>query len=552
MNFPHMRVWMVLAISALFIGWVWAQSGSGTLTDGENLYRKGILPSGASITGTREGGGSAAGAVVACVNCHRRSGLGTVEGRTMIPPITAKYLFRPGDQIPAELHSPDMDHAASIAPRTGHPRRGAYTDATLARAIRDGISPDGHPFDYLMPRYPLDDSAMASLIAYLKGLSSGRVPGVTADTLHFATIVTPDADPARRKGMLDVLEHFFATKNEFYQAKTPPLQGSRRVEFRVARRWQLHVWELSGGPETWQEQLNDHLRAEPVYAVISGLGGRNWEPVHRFCEQESIPCLFPNVDLPVVAEGDFYNVYFSQGVLLEARLIARQIRDTAEKSRIRRVIQVYREDDIGARAAKTLRDSMPQGLPILDRPLHSRAVNGELAAALKKVGAGDALILWLRPDDLRNLPAEPAKTPAVFMSGLMGGLEDSPLQGAWRNIVRMAYPFELPSKRAVLLNYPLGWFRIQRIPVVAEQTQVDTYIACAIVSENLNDMLDNFVRDYLVENIEVMLSPRIVNGYYTRLGLAPGQRFASKGGYIVRFAGPDGKKLVAEGDWIVP
>jgi len=552
-NFPYMRVWMVLAISALFIGWVWAKSSSGTLTDGENIYRRGILPSGASVAGTREEGGSAAGAVVACVNCHRRSGLGTVEGRTMIPPITAKYLFRSSDQIPAELHSSDMDHAVNLAPRTGHPTRGAYTDATLARAIRDGISPDGHPFDYLMPRYPLDDSAMASLIAYLKELSSGRVPGVTADTLHFATIVTPDADPARRKGMLDVLEHFFATKNEFYQAKTPPMQGFRRVEFRVARRWQLHVWELAGAPETWEEQLRNHLRAEPVFAVISGLGGRDWEPVHRFCEQESIPCLFPNVDLPVVAEGDFYNVYFSKGVLLEAQLIAREIRDTAAKAHIRRVIQVYRKDDIGVQAATALRDAMaPQSLAILDRALESRAEDDELAAALKKAGAEDALILWLRPDDLRNLPAEPAKSPAVFMSGLMGGLENSPLQGAWRSATSMAYPFELPSKRAVLLNYPLGWFRIERIPVVAERTQVDTYIVCSIVSEILNDMQDNFVRDYLLENVEVMLSPRIVNGYYTRLGLAPGQRFASKGGYIVRFADPEGKQLIAEGDWIVP
>jgi hypothetical protein len=435
----------------------------------------------------------------------------------------------------------------------GHPRRGAYTDATLARAIRDGIGPDGHPLDYLMPRYPLDDSAMETLIAYLKGLSNGRVPGVTADTLHFATIVTPDADPAKRKGMLDVLEHFFATKNEFYSAKTPPLQGSRRVEFRVARRWQLHVWELTGGPETWEEQLHNRLLAEPVFAVISGLGNRNWEPVHRFCEEESLPCLFPNVDLPVVAEGDFYDVYYSKGVLLEARLIAQRIRESAAKARIRRIVQIYREDDIGGPAAKELRDAMAsQGLATVDQALHARGVDGEVAAALKKAGDRDALVLWLRPDDLRNLPAEPAKSPTVFVSGIMGGLEDSPLQGAWREAACMAYPLELPSKRAVILNYPLGWFRIQRIPVVAERTQVDTYIACSILSANLNDMLDNFVRDYLIENIEVMLSPRIVNGYYTRLGLAPGQRFASKGGYIVRFAGTDGKKLIAEGDWIVP
>jgi hypothetical protein len=57
------------------------------------------------------------------------------------------------------------------------------------------------------------------------------------------------------------------------------------------------------------------------------------------------------------------------------------------------------------------------------------------------------------------------------------------------------------------------------------------------------------VRDYLVERIEGMLEHRIITGYYPRLALAPSQRFASKGGYIVRFRGGS---VVAESDWLVP
>ena len=65
-------------------------------------------------------------------------------------------------------------------------------------------------------------------------------------------------------------------------------------------------------------------------------------------------------------------------------------------------------------------------------------------------------------------------------------------------------------------------------------------------------MLDSFVRDYLVERFEVMLDHRLVNGYYPRLSLAPGQRFASKGGYIVRFADSAGPVLLPQGDWVTP
>ena len=49
-----------------------------------------------------------------------------------------------------------------------------------------------------------------------------------------------------------------------------------------------------------------------------------------------------------------------------------------------------------------------------------------------------------------------------------------------------------------------------------------------------------------------MVDHRVITGYYPRLTLATGQRFASKGGYMVRFAEAKGTKLVAETDWIVP
>jgi hypothetical protein len=39
---------------------------------------------------------------------------------------------------------------------------------------------------------------------------------------------------------------------------------------------------------------------------------------------------------------------------------------------------------------------------------------------------------------------------------------------------------------------------------------------------------------------------------YPHLSLGPEQRFASKGGYIVRFADASGDRLIGESGWIVP
>ena len=140
----------------------------------------------------------------------------------------------------------------------------------------------------------------------------------------------------------------------------------------------------------------------------------------------------------------------------------------------------------------------------------------------------------------------------VWVSGEMGGLEQSPLPPDWRRATRMTYPVDLPGLRVVRVDYALSWFRLRKIPVVAQQVQADTYLACGLLSETLNHIVDAFVREYLIERVEMALDHRILTGYYPRLTLAPGQRFASKGGYIVRFIGPQGTQISALGDWITP
>ena len=511
----------------------------------EAIYRLGILPDGKPLRAERDGAPTVEGAAAACINCHRRSGLGMIEGQSVVPPITGKYLFRSSEGRDAEMA---MSHPVATAAN-----RAAYTDETLARALREGVSPEGRRFAFLMPRFELDDATMALLTDYLKQLSRGPFPGVGADTLQFATVVTPDADPIGRQAMLGVLEQYFGRENTFYHGESPALQPLRRSLGHPRHHWQLHVWTLEGSPETWEAQLHERLRREPVFAVISGIGGATWAPVHRFCESESIPCLLPNVDLPVVAQRDFYPVYFSKGVLLEAELIARALQEPLPAERAHRLVQIYRLGDIGADAAAALRAlATSAGFTTVDKPLRGGPTAATIATALKGTAARDAIVLWLRPAELTLLRGAPPDGAVVFLSGLMAGLEHAPLPEAWRGAARMTYPYELPNRRATLLNYPIGWFKVHNLPILDERTQVDTYIVCSILVDTFGQMLDNFVRDYLVERLEATLDSRLVVGYYSRLGLAPGQRFASKGGYLVRFAGPAGIQIAPTSDWVVP
>jgi len=519
---------------------------------GAAIYLRGVTSSGAPLEGARESGlPPAQGAAAACVSCHKHSGLGITEGTALIPPVSGRYLYHPKVASHDQLDLPYV--------QTVRVNREPYNDATLARAIREGIDSEGKPLGALMPRFALNDADMASLIAYLKTLDPTHVAGVSDTVLQFATIVTPDADPVKRRGMLEVLEQYFKDKNTFPIAPGPrlhtPGKGIHAKSMYMAnRRWQLHVWELTGPASTWGAQLDQRLAKEPVLAVVSGMGGTNWAPVHEFCKRAAVPCLFPNLEVPVVADQDFYSLYFSRGVLLEAELIAARIGDAKPTESPMTVHQAYRAGDSGEAAAQALEQALQRrGISVESRVLPA---DGEVRRALDDVvrhaSAADALVLWLRFPDIESLGEAPGGQTRVFVSGLMGGLDRMPLPAGWRAQTRVAYPVDLPDKRVVRVDYPLGWFAARRIAVVAEQVQVDTFLACGLLAETVNHMSDIMTRDYLVERLQDMLGHRILTGYYPHLSLAEGQRFASKGGYLVRIAEGERTRVIADGGWVAP
>jgi hypothetical protein len=82
--------------------------------------------------------------------------------------------------------------------------------------------------------------------------------------------------------------------------------------------------------------------------------------------------------------------------------------------------------------------------------------------------------------------------------------------------------------------------------------QLNTFFALSVVDHALMHVLENFSRDYLIESIENEAENGLNPGVYPHLSLAPGQRFASKGAYIVRFSPHAAGGLEPVSTWIVP
>ncbi|MEA3134254.1 MAG: hypothetical protein QOG17_2100 [Gammaproteobacteria bacterium] len=538
-----------LALLVLFLGSTNSAvraAESPSTNSGESIYRDGRLASGALVRAER-GGSTLQGAPVACVNCHRRSGLGSYEGSVLIPPIIGPYLFRVRAVNTADLGLP---HVPGFTPN-----RYAYTEKALATAIRSGIAADGRVMNALMPRYSLDDASLGELVDYLRNLSAGPFPGVSDQALSIATIVTPDADPIEREAMLEVIEKYFKVRNAAVasriQGDGPSTAGA--AQYRAVRNWRLQVWELSGPAATWEEQLQRRQTSDPVFAVVSGLGQTTWAPIQSFCEKNKVPCLFPNLDLPPAGGPNYYSMYFSRGVLLEADLILARVssQDTA-LSGAGRIVQVFRSGDIGAGSAEALtRAAENLHIAVVNRVLPALLTRLELKTALTDLHPQDTLVLWLRPPDVALL-GDAVPSSRIYLSGMMANLEDAPLPAAWRGSVYMTYPYDPPDRRRVRLNFPHAWFHQHGIAITADRVQSNTYLACIFVADTLDSLLDSYVPDFLIERLETMAGNELSTGYFPRLSLASGQRFASKGGYIVKFDARDRGRVLADGDWLAP
>jgi ABC-type branched-subunit amino acid transport system substrate-binding protein len=510
-------------------------AGADTLAAGRMLYMEGKRSGGAPLGAKRAGGLTISGAEAACVNCHRRSGFGGSEGRSYIPPVNAASLF--------EAKLPGTGASAS---GTGRP---AYMDDTLAHAIRGGIDPAGRQLDYLMPRYDLTDAESRSLIAYLRQLSTQPSAGVEANAMEFATVVAHGVDPKRSKAMVDVLNACFAEHN----AGPPQTQGRKRlgpdVSLREQPKWNLQIWELQGRPETWSNQLAEYARRKPVFAMVGGLGSGNWAPVHEFCERDALPCLFPSVEVPVADESGFYALYLSRGILLEAAIVARHLAEQAQG--VKRAVQVLRAEDEAARAgALALRRALAaRGIETEE---HRIGAAGRLDAQALGIAPSDALVLWLRADDLKRLEAVDPVSGLVFLSAILGGLEQTPVPAAWKARALMAYPYELPQNREARMAQLRAWLHAHGLSPVDDTVQADAYVACSALRAGMNEAADHLYRDYLVERLEAIIGRGGYTGHYPRLSLGAGQRFSSKSGYLVRFAGPEFADIVPVGERMAP
>ena len=594
--------WLLSGLCAAAMPLAGEAADASLVAQGRRIYTEGMLTSGQPLQASRTGVGTLSGQQAACISCHRASGMGSVEGSVRVSPISQRYLFARVD----DLVMANMDGRRGKGMSQLH---APYTDAALATALRDGIGITGRTLSEVMPHFSLGTQDMAALTAYLQQLSAQYSPGVSKEVIRFATVITPDVSPARREVFKAMLQSALVAKNSSTSPRKRYMTSAATFATQTERRWDVQVWELSGAPDTWAAQLAARYAATPVFALLSGISDSTWAPVDAFCQAQQMPCWFPSTAMPTAGAAP-YGLYFSRGVALEAAVLARYLQDAdkaAAPAKQGRLLQVSSASSAATAAAQAFSQSLQaDGRSVQGTVLGADAAQARAAlrGVLQATRAGDVLALWL---DAAQLPLLQGLTPParvqVFISATLAR-DGGAVPAAWRSALQMVYPYALPQERQANLAYLHSWLKLRAIPLVDEAMQSELFFALNLMTDTLQDMLDNLYRDYLIERTEDMLGRReagkaeqesrdrqtlgragrasvaseAVHGgvvsdapdaqtaqqrafglgesggttVYPHLSLGSMQRFASRGAYIVRFAPDASDTLTAQSEWIVP
>jgi ABC-type branched-subunit amino acid transport system substrate-binding protein/mono/diheme cytochrome c family protein len=483
---------------------------------GRRLYREGLSTSGHPVEALVQGDVPVLGTQMTCQSCHRRSGMGAIEGGRIPSALVGPVLFAPEPQR----------------------RRPAYSEATLARALREGIDPAGRPIDPLMPRFRLEDRDVAALAAYLRQLGAAPSPGVGPASLRLATLVAGDVVPDVQQATLDVVKAFVADRNRSgpQRLRGGHAPGQPKETF---REWSLDVWRVGGPPESWRAQIETHYRERPAFALVGGVASGTWQPIHDFCEAEQMPCLLPDADLPPADEGGFYSFYFSRGLRLEAEIIAAALAAEGLATNVVAVVEGgpgSPSDEAAATLARAL-ERRGGRLRTLDagRPSTPGAA---LARAIGKEAS--AIVLWLKADGVRALAADlevGSGAPPIFLSSTLLGAKWDDMPAAIRSRARVVHLSSLPGEPDPALQRFRAWARAKGLQIREERHQAHAYFAWLAFAESTKHMGRFMYRDYLLDLLDHASNLTAYLPLYLRAGLTPGQRVLSRGGYVVDLSG---------------
>ncbi len=188
-------------ISCVNLSWI-DRIAAGELTEleaaGKRIYTEGINRQGREFDAlVGETDVALPSTTLPCAGCHGKNAEGGEEGGVRPPPLAWSYL------------SKHYGHA-----HANGRRHQAFTTASFARNLREGLDPGDNRLDTTMPRYALTDADIEALVSYLKLISAETAQGISESSIRIGTLV-PRSGPLAGAGeaMLAALKFHIDRQN---------------------------------------------------------------------------------------------------------------------------------------------------------------------------------------------------------------------------------------------------------------------------------------------------------------------------------------------------
>ena len=539
---------LLLTVSSTFANDIKKES----ILAGKNIYLHGKLSSGEDVIATTIGDVQLTGEQAACVNCHRHSGLGSSEGSTIAPAITGEILFSE-QKIKAHRYKPLTNQAAYALDRP------AYTENSLKNTLMSGVDLNGNSLELLMPRYAFEENDYKHLYAYLNSLSINNA-GVTDTTLHIATIIDGRVSTAKINTLLSTLERFISdlnaeTRRETERTAQAPIQ--KEWLYQGYRKYKLHVWKLTGEPDSWQKQLNNYYDKTPVFAVVSGISEDSWESIDKFCNTREVPCILPNTKTPGYSANNFYTLYYNAGPYNDASVIARYFKNnTNENNEADNIVQLYDAASYSEIARNTLHDEITSNKihNITSVPLDAISSKQGLDQYIKNKNT--TVIIWAEKIDnflIEALSSSKNKIKSVFIPYYLAtsGEARKKLDNIGLEVLT-SYPYVTPSSEPRATIRSSAWGKSRKIDTTEKAVFTNTFTAIKTLMNAIKHTRSHFNRAYIIELIEHKLDKAVLTGMYPKLTIGPNQRYASRGGYIMKVPDDESSALQPVSEWLLP
>jgi ABC-type branched-subunit amino acid transport system substrate-binding protein len=475
---------------------------------GRALYQEGESAFGDAFSG-RIGIGQqqVPGPAVRCGNCHGPDGLGRPEGG-----------IRPVNITWSEL-TKSYGHEHDSGRR--HP---PFDEASLKRAITQGVDPAGNQLDGAMPRFNISGRDFKALLAYLKQLEFHHDPGVGNDTLRLGTLLPS----TRRFGELGqavkgILQAYFDEIN-----RNGGIYG---------RRLELVTADYAGeDPDAARRELRKLVEQGNVFALLSPFAAGIEDDLGRLANAAKIPVVGPLSLFGDDARTTNQQVFhLLSGVGELAEVLALHV-GREPKMKGMPAVLLHPDGAGGAALADAVEARLKsQGWSKLYRIGFRPGAFDAAATAKKLKDRGAEAVFLLGPGaDVGALAQQVAAfrhVPFLLLPGPLAPRAVLDLPAVFEGRILLAYPTVPADQKPHALRQYAALFKDSALVRSYQTSQVPAYSSAVLMVEALKQVGRDPTRAKLVSAMES------IHGFEP--GLVPAVSFNAKrrigalGGYIV-------------------